>query len=80
MYIEIFLLYNAIMNYLILRLSWAFCSVKISNFRMFFFAFMGALYAWLALFHSVLASLPGKLLSGMVPALAFPLHGKAHAA
>ena len=76
MYIELFLLDNIVMNYLMLRIAGAICSVRIPLGRILLAAFAGALLAWIALFFPMLmASLPAKLLSGLLFAFAVPFKG-----
>ena len=75
-YIELFLLDNIVMNCLMLRIAGAICSVRIPLGRMLLFAFAGAFLAWLALCFPVLTSLPAKLISGLLFALAVPFRGK----
>ncbi|MDR0841090.1 MAG: sigma-E processing peptidase SpoIIGA [Christensenellaceae bacterium] len=79
MYIEWFLLDNALMDFLILRLATAFYGQKPCIRRLCAFACLGALYAVCAALWPFLGSLPCKLLFGGVMALALrPAGGRAY--
>lgn len=75
MYIELFLLDNAIYNALMIRLAAAICSRRIRAWRIALFSILGAVYAAFAIHSPLLMSLPFKLISGLVMALCFPLAG-----
>ncbi len=72
MWLELFLLDNAVMNALILRAAAAMCSSKIPFWRMLAFSFGGALYAAVAFSYPVMGLLPFKLITGLSMALALP--------
>ena len=72
MWLELFLLDNAVMNALMLRAAAAMCSCKAPFWRTFLFSFGGAVYAAFAFSHPLMGTLPMKLLTGLLMALALP--------
>ena len=72
MYIELFLLDNFVMDCLMLRIAAALGARRLPARRMLLASALGACGAWAALFFPVLMSLPGKAVSGLLFALAFP--------
>ena len=83
MYIELFLLDNFVMDCLMLRIAAALGARRLPARRMLLASALGACGAWAALFFPALMSLPGKAVSGLLFALAFPaksLREYAHAA
>ncbi|HWQ58553.1 MAG TPA: sigma-E processing peptidase SpoIIGA [Clostridia bacterium] len=75
MYIELFILDNLVMDALILRLASAFCAAPVKFSRILFFSLLGAGLAFASLVWEPLVTLPGKLLTAMLMALAFPVKG-----
>ncbi len=73
MWLELFVLDNAVMNLLILRAAAAMCSCKTSLWRTLAFSFGGAVYAVFAFSFPAMGSLLLKLLTGLVMALALPV-------
>ncbi len=71
MYIEIFLLDNAVMDFLTLRTAQAALGRGASLWRLVLASLLGACYSLIALKQPVLASLPLKLISGALMAFAF---------
>ncbi|MCE5236755.1 MAG: sigma-E processing peptidase SpoIIGA [Eubacteriales bacterium] len=72
MWLELFLLDNAVMNALLLRAAAAVCSAKAPFWRTLAFSLGGAVYAAFAFSYPVMGSLPMKLLTGLLMALALP--------
>lgn len=75
MYIELFILDNLIMDALLLRLASALCAAPIRFLRLLFFSFVGTGLAFASLVWDPLVSLPGKILTAMLMALALPVSG-----
>ncbi len=76
MYIELFLLDNFLMDCLLLRIAAALAARPLPPRRMVMASALGACAAWAALFFPAITSLPGKGVTGLLFALAFPLRGK----
>ncbi|MEG1547545.1 MAG: sigma-E processing peptidase SpoIIGA [Clostridia bacterium] len=74
MYIELFLLDNTLMNILMLRIAAAVCSIKLPAWRMALAAALGAVFAAFALGCALLLTLPFKLITGLLMALALPFN------
>lgn len=72
MYIELFLLDNLVMDCLMLRIAAVLGAGRLPARRMLLASALGACGAWVALFFPPLVSLPGKAVSGLLFALAFP--------
>jgi stage II sporulation protein GA (sporulation sigma-E factor processing peptidase) len=72
-WLELFLLDNAVMNALMLRAAAAMCSVKVSFWRIFCFSLGGAIYAAFAFSYPFLGTLPMKLVTGLIMALCIPV-------
>ena len=72
MYIELFLLDNLVMDCLMLRIAAVLGAGRLPVRRMLLASALGACGAWVALFFPPLVSLPGKAVSGLLFALAFP--------
>ena len=72
MYIELFLLDNFVMDCLMLRIAAALCARRLPIRRMAIASALGACCAWASLFFPPLLSLPGKIVCGLLFALAFP--------
>jgi len=75
MYIELFLLDNAVMDMLICRLAAALCSRRFRLGRAAAASAAGAAYAALAFLYPPLMSLPCKIAAGLGMALALPFGG-----
>ncbi|MEA4971214.1 MAG: sigma-E processing peptidase SpoIIGA [Candidatus Pelethousia sp.] len=75
MYIELFLLDNALMDWIILRLAAALRGRKIAGWHTAAGCILGALYALLAVYWQPAGSLPGKAAFGCALALAFSPKG-----
>ena len=73
MYIEVFLLDNSIMNYIILRMACAVRNCRVARWRLACAALLGAVYAAFAIQNQLLMLLPLKLSGAFVMALALPL-------
>jgi stage II sporulation protein GA (sporulation sigma-E factor processing peptidase) len=71
-WLELFLLDNAVMNALMLHAAAAMCSSKIPFWRMLAFSFGGALYAAVTFSYPVMGLLPFKLITGLIMTLALP--------
>ncbi|HWS29632.1 MAG TPA: sigma-E processing peptidase SpoIIGA [Clostridia bacterium] len=72
-WLELFLLDNAVMNALMLRAAAAMCSAKVPFWRMFCFSLGGAVYAAFAFSYPFLGTLTMKLVTGLLMALCIPV-------